>query len=42
MLAVIWHFWLGVAIVIPALLATVALTVQYLAKTEAPKYGRDD
>lgn len=42
MLAVVWHYWIGVAIVIPALLASIALTAQYLRKTQSPKYGRDD
>ncbi len=42
MLAVVWHYWIGVAIVVPALLVTVALFVQYLTKTQSPKYGRDD
>lgn len=42
MIAVVWHYWIGVAIVIPALLVTVALFAQYLRKTQSPKYGRDD
>lgn len=42
MLAVVWHYWIGVLIFIPALLVTVMLIAQYLRKTQAPKYGRDD
>jgi amino acid permease len=42
MLAVVWHYWIGVAIVVPALLLTVVMVGQYLSKTQAPKYGRDD
>jgi hypothetical protein len=42
MLAVVWHYWIGVLIVIPALLLLVVMFVQYLTKTQAPKYGRDD
>jgi amino acid permease len=42
MLAVVWHYWIGVAIVVPGLLLVVKLIAQYLTKTQAPKYGRDD
>lgn len=42
MLAVVWHYWIGVAIAVPALLTMVLLLAQYLRKTQAPKYGRDD
>jgi amino acid permease len=42
MLAVVWHYWVGVAIVVPGLLITAALIAQFLRKTQAPKYGRDD
>jgi amino acid permease len=42
MLAVVWHYWIGVVIAIPAIVVTVALVAQFLVKTQAPKYGRDD
>ncbi len=40
--APVWHYWIGVAIVVPALLVSVALIAQVLRKTQSPKYGRDD
>lgn len=42
MLAVVWHYWIGVAIVVPGLLLIVVLFAQYLRKTQSPRYGRDD
>jgi hypothetical protein len=42
MLAVIWHYWIGVAIVLGALVLMVVMVAQYLSKTQSPKYGRDD
>jgi hypothetical protein len=39
--APVWHYWIGVAVVLLALVATVALFVQYLRKTQSPKYGPD-
>ncbi|MEQ1786395.1 MAG: hypothetical protein ABL966_05025 [Acidimicrobiales bacterium] len=40
--APVWHYWIGVAIAIPSLIAMVALFAQFLRKTQSPKYGRDD
>ncbi len=40
--APVWHYWIGVAVFLPAMLVTIALVVSYLRKTQAPKYGRDD
>jgi hypothetical protein len=40
--APVWHYWIGVAIAIPSLVALVVLFAQFLRKTQAPKYGRDD
>ncbi len=40
MFAVVWHYWIGVAVFIPAMIVTVALVAQYLRKTQAPKYPR--
>ena len=42
MLTVVWHYWIGVVIFVPALLTIVLLAAQFLRKTQAPKYGRDD
>lgn len=42
MLAVVWHYWIVVAIAVPSLLLMVQMAVQFLRKTQAPKYGRDD
>jgi uncharacterized membrane protein len=42
MFAVVWHYWIGVAVFIMAVLAMVALFFGYLKKTQAPQYGRDD
>lgn len=38
MLAVIWHYWIGVAIAIPAVLVLVATIGGYLKKVVAPRY----
>ncbi len=40
--APVWHYWIGVAIALPSILVMVVLFAQYLRKTQAPKYGRDD
>jgi amino acid permease len=37
----VWHYWIAPALVIPALLITVAMVVTYLRKTQAPKYPGD-
>jgi hypothetical protein len=43
MFAVVWHFWIAVVLVITAVIpATVMIFAQYLRKTQAPKYGRDE
>lgn len=39
-LGVVWHFWIGVALVIPAILLVIGIIVQYLRKVEAPQYPR--
>ena len=39
MFAVVWHYWIGVSVFLLGMLITVALTVQYLRKTQAPKYN---
>ena len=43
MLAVVWHCWIAVVLVIAAVIpATVMIFAGYLRKTQAPKYGRDE
>ena len=41
-LAVIWHFWIGVALVIPAFLLVIGTAVLYVVKVEMPRYNLDD
>lgn len=36
-----WHFWLGAALVLGALLLVVATVVGYLVRVTAAKYPRD-
>ena len=38
--APVWHFWIAVFIVIPALLLVVATIVGYLVKVVAPRDSR--
>jgi hypothetical protein len=40
MLAVVWHFWIAVALVVPAILAVVAIIFGYLYKVVMPRYPR--
>ena len=43
MLAVVWHYWIAVVLVLTAVIpATVAMAVGYLRKTQAPRYGGDE
>ncbi|MCX7621045.1 MAG: hypothetical protein N2037_09410 [Acidimicrobiales bacterium] len=39
-LAVVWHYWIGVALAVPAILAVVAVIVGYLYKVKMPQYPR--
>ena len=39
--APVWHYWIGVAVMLLVGLVTVVMFVQYLRKTQAPKYGPD-
>lgn len=41
-LAVVWHYWIGVALVIPAILLTVGILAGYVVKVEMPRYRRQD
>ena len=37
--AVVWHYWLAVALVIPAILLVVVTAILYVAKVEMPRYN---
>jgi hypothetical protein len=41
-LAVVWHFWIAVAIVVPTILLVVGIAVMYVVKVEMPRYNRED
>ncbi len=36
----VWHYWIGVAILIPALLLVLATVVGYLVKVTSNRYPR--
>ena len=38
--AKVWHYWIGIAILLPSLLAVVGLVVGYLVKVTSHKYPR--
>lgn len=38
--AKVWHYWIGIAILLPALLAVVATIIGYLVKVTSNKYPR--
>ncbi|HSL59683.1 MAG TPA: hypothetical protein VK866_17680 [Acidimicrobiales bacterium] len=40
LLAVVWHYWIGVFVVIPALLLVVATIAGYFIKVSRPRYPR--
>lgn len=40
MLAVIWHFWIGVFLAAGTLATILAVIVGYLAKVENPRYPK--
>lgn len=40
LLAVVWHYWIGVALAIPTVLAIIGICVGYVFKVVAPKYPR--
>ena len=43
MYAVVWHYWIAVVLVVTAVIpASVGMAVQYLKKTQAPRYGGDE
>ncbi|MDP9402283.1 MAG: hypothetical protein M3P85_02905 [Actinomycetota bacterium] len=38
--AKVWHYWIGIAILIPALLLVVATVLGYLSKVTSNKYPK--
>jgi len=40
MLAVIWHFWIGLFLAIGSLAVIIAVIVGYFAKVESPRYPK--
>lgn len=40
-LAVVWHFWIAVALAVPAILAVLGIIVMYVIKVEMPRYPKD-
>jgi hypothetical protein len=39
-LAVVWHYWIAVALTIPAIGLVVAVIIGYLYKVKMPQYPR--
>ncbi len=43
MLAVVWHYWIAVVLVVTAVIpATIGIIAGYLKKTQAPRYGGEE
>jgi hypothetical protein len=40
LLAVVWHQWIAVALVVPALLMIPALVIMYVKKVVVPRYPK--
>ena len=38
-LAVVWQFWIGVALAIPSVLMVIATVIGYVVKVLGPKYA---
>jgi hypothetical protein len=38
MLAVVWHYWIGVSLAVPGILLVLATIVGYLRKVVMPRY----
>jgi len=39
-LAVVWHYWIAVALVVPAILLVIATIIGYLYKVKMPQYPK--
>jgi preprotein translocase subunit Sss1 len=40
-LAVVWHFWIAVALVVPAFLIVLGIIIGYIIKVEMPRYPKE-
>jgi hypothetical protein len=40
-LAVVWHFWISVALAAGAIMLVLGIGIMYLKKVEMPRYPRD-
>ena len=40
LLAVVWHFWIAVALVLPAILLVLGIGVMYVKKVVVPRYPK--
>lgn len=40
MLAVVWHFWIAVLLVVPAVLLVLGTIVMYVRKVVVPRYPK--
>lgn len=40
MLAVVWHFWLGLILAISVVMTLLGVAVGYIVKVEAPRYPK--
>jgi hypothetical protein len=40
--AVVWHFWIAVSLVVPAILLVLTIGILYVVKVEMPRYNRED
>ncbi|MGF1595586.1 MAG: hypothetical protein ACFCVK_01435 [Acidimicrobiales bacterium] len=40
MLAVVWHYWIGLVLAIGVVGTLLAIAVGYLAKVESPRYPK--
>lgn len=38
--AKVWHYWIGIAILLPSLLAVLLVVIGYLVKVTSKKYPR--
>jgi hypothetical protein len=39
--APVWHYWIGVSVMLLIAVVSVVMLVQFVRKTQAPKYGPD-
>ncbi|MEZ5134964.1 MAG: hypothetical protein R2699_07900 [Acidimicrobiales bacterium] len=39
-LAVVWHYWIAVALAIPAILLVIGVIIGYLYKVKMPQYPK--